>query len=137
MRRGALAGAAAAAAWAAAEPTARRLFGTSYSDVRLLGRVVSRRRWRPAGLALHVTNGAAFGAAFDAIGGRGIRAGMVAAQVENVVLWPGMALVDRFHPDRRTDAWPPLFGNGRVFAQEVAMHAVFGAVLGALVRGGR
>ncbi len=136
MRRGALAGAA-AAAWAAAEPTARRLFGTSYSDVRLLGRVVSRRRWRPAGLALHVTNGAAFGAAFDAIGGRGIRAGMVAAQVENVVLWPGMALVDRFHPDRRTDAWPPLFGNGRVFAQEVAMHAVFGAVLGALVRGGR
>ena len=33
-----------AAVWAAAEPGARRLFGTTYSDVRLLGAMVTRRR---------------------------------------------------------------------------------------------
>jgi hypothetical protein len=134
MRRGVLGGAAAAAAWAAAEPIASHVFGTTYSDVRLLGRSVSRRRWRPAGFAVHLANGALFGAVFETLGGKGARAGVVAAEVENLVLWPGMAVVDRFHPDRRTGAWPPLFGNGRVFAQEVVMHALFGAVLGAVVR---
>jgi hypothetical protein len=58
----------------------------------------------------------------------------VAAEAENLALWPGMALVDRYHPDRRSGAWPPLLRNGRVFAQEVAVHALFGAVLGALTR---
>lgn len=135
MRRGALAGIAAAAAWAAAEPALGRLFRTPYSDVRLLGGVVTRGPlWRPVGFALHLGNGAVFGAAFERLGGRGWRQGLVAAQVESAGLWPGMALVDRFHPDRKSGAWPPLLGNGRIFAYEVATHAVFGAVLGALVR---
>lgn len=134
MRRGALGGVAAAAAWAAAEPIAGRVFGTMYSDVRLLGRIVSRRRWRAAGIGVHLANGALFGAVFETLGARGAGAGVVAAQLENLALWPGMAVVDRFHPDRKTGDWPPLFGNGRVFAQEVAMHALFGAVLGAIVR---
>ena len=95
---------------------------------------MSRRRWRPAGVGVHLANGAFFGAVFETLGGKGAGAGVVAAEVENLVLWPGMAVVDRFHPDRRTGAWPPLFGNGRVFAQEVVMHALFGAVLGAVVR---
>jgi len=43
-----------------------------------------------------------------------------------------MAVVDRFHPDRRSGHWPRLLGNPRVFGQEVALHALFGAVLGAL-----
>jgi hypothetical protein len=47
-----------------------------------------------------------------------------------------MALVDRYHPDRRSGAWPPLLLNRRVFGQEVAVHVLFGAVLGALVREG-
>jgi hypothetical protein len=42
--RGATAGAAAAAVWAAGDPLLRRLAGTPYSDVRLLGRLVTRRR---------------------------------------------------------------------------------------------
>ncbi len=135
MRRGALAGIAAAAAWAAAEPALGRLFRTPYSDVRLLGGAVTRGPlWRPVGFALHLGNGAVFGAAFERLGGRGWRQGLLAAQVESAGLWPGMALVDRFHPDRRSGAWPPLLGNGRIFAYEVATHAVFGAVLGALVR---
>jgi hypothetical protein len=131
--RGALAGAAAAAVWAAAEPGARRLFGTPYSDVRLLGAMVTRRRaWPLVGVALHVANGAAFGAAFARLGGHGIAQGVLAAEAESLALWPGMALVDRYHPDRRSGAWPPLLGNRRVFAQEVAVHALFGTVLGVL-----
>ncbi len=44
-----------------------------------------------------------------------------------------MVVVDRIHPDRRSGAWPPLLRNGRVFAYEAATHALFGAVLGALL----
>jgi hypothetical protein len=132
--RGALAGAAAAAAWAAVEPVARRVFDIRYSDIRLLGAALtSGPDWRAAGWALHLLNGAVFGAVFTRLGGRGVGRGVTAAQVENIVLWvPGMALVDRFHPDRRSGAWPPLLRNGRVFAYEVAVHAVFGVVLGLL-----
>jgi hypothetical protein len=128
----------AAAAWAAAEPVAGRLFGTpaGYSDVRLLGALATRdgARWRPAGLAVHLVNGAAFGSLFAAAGGRGWRRGFAVAQAENLVLWPGMAAIDRLHPDRRSGAWPPLLTNGRVFAYEAAVHALFGAVLGSLLR---
>jgi hypothetical protein len=135
LLRGALAGAAACGAWAAAEPLARRLAGTTFSDVRLLGAIATRGRrgWRPAGLALHLVNGAVFGAVFAGLGGRGWRAGVVAAELENALLWPGMLLVDRIHPDRRSGAWPPLFSDRRVLAQEVAMHALFGVVLGLLL----
>ena len=132
--RAALAGLAAAAAWAAAEPALQRVFRTPYSDVRLLGAPLSRRRWRLAGTAVHLANGAAAGVAFRRLGLRGWKAGIAAAQLEGAALWPGMALVDRVHPDRRSGAWPPLLLNPRVFGQEVAAHAIFGAVLGALLR---
>ena len=133
MLRGALAGIAAAAAWVAVEPLGRRAHGTppTYSDVRLLG-ALAGDRWRAAGLAGHLVNGAAFGAAFRRLGGSGWRQGLAAAQAENLALWPGMAVVDRLHPDRRSGAWPPLLGNGRVFAHEAAVHAVFGVTLGLL-----
>jgi hypothetical protein len=83
---------------------------------------------------VHLVNGAAAGVLFRRLGLRGWKAGVVAAQIESAVLWPGMAVVDRYHPDRRTGAWPPLLRNPRVFGQEVAAHAIFGAVLGVLVR---
>ena len=130
----AFAGATAAAAWAAAEPALRRVFGTPYSDVRLLGAPLSRRYWRVVGTGAHLLNGAAAGFAFRRLGLRGWKAGFGAAQAEGAALWPAMALVDRYHPDRRTGAWPPLLGNGRVFGQEVAAHAIFGVVLGLLLR---
>ena len=61
---------------------------------------------------------------------------------EFVATWPGMALIDRLHPDRRSGEWPPLARNPRVIAQEALMHALFGLVLGLLTaepssRGGR
>jgi hypothetical protein len=122
----------AAAAWAAAEPALGRLFKTPYSDVRLLGAPFGRH-WRLAGTAVHLANGAAAGVAFRRLGLRGWKAGVGAAQLESAALWPGMAVVDRYHPDRRSGAWPPLLWNARVFGQEVAAHALFGAVLGALL----
>lgn len=132
--RAALAGLTAAAAWAAAEPALRRVFGTPYSDVRLIGAPLSRRHWRPIGTAIHLANGAAAGIAFRRLGLRGWKAGIAAAQLESAALWPGMAVVDRYHPERRSGAWPPLLLNPRVFGQEVAAHAIFGGVLGALLR---
>ena len=138
MIRGALAGVAAAAAWAAAEPAVARAVRTppGYSDVRLLGALVTSdgARWREAGLAAHLVNGAVLGALFEAAGGRGWRQGVVAAKLENAALWPGMAAIDRIHPDRRSGAWPRLLKNPRVFVYESAVHALFGAVLGALLR---
>jgi hypothetical protein len=126
-----LAGAAAAAIWASAEPALGRLFRTQYSDRHLLAGLTVRG---PAtGLALHLVNGALFGAVFERLGGRGSFQGALAAQVENVLLWPAMAVVDRIHPDRRSGAWPPLLRNARIFAYEAAGHALFGAVLGLLL----
>jgi hypothetical protein len=108
----------------------RRIFQAPYSDVRLLGATVTRRRaWPLIGLAAHLANGALFGLAFVRLGGEGWKRAIVAAELENA-LWPAMALVDRYHPDRRSGAWPPLLRNGRVFGYEVATHALFGAVLG-------
>jgi hypothetical protein len=130
--RGILAGISAAAVWAAAEPALGRAFGTPwYSDRRVLGGLLGVGPG--AALAAHLANGAVFGALFERAGGRGPLRGALAAQVENLALWPAMALVDRIHPDRRSGAWPPLLQNGRVFAYEAAAHALFGAVLGVLV----
>jgi hypothetical protein len=131
--RGARAGIVAAAAWIAVEPVARRVFGTPFSDVRALGRPLSRRHWRAAGTAIHLANGAAAGIAFERLGLRGWKAGVATFQAEHLATWPLMVVVDRWHPDRRCGAWPPLRRNGRVFAQEAAVHAVFGAVLGLLL----
>lgn len=134
--RGAAAGAAAAVAWAALEPLAARALGTDYTDVRLLGRMATERGWLPAGLAIHAANGAAFGAVFALAGARGPRAGLAWAAAETVATWPGMALLDRIHPDRRSGRWPRLLTDRRVFAQEAAMHAVFGLLLGLMVDDG-
>jgi hypothetical protein len=131
--RGALAGMVAAGVWAAAEPLLQRAFRTPYSDVRLLGRAVTRgRAWPAVGTAIHVANGAVFGLVWERLGGGGWKRGIAAAQVENVLFWPGMAIVDRYHPDRREGDLPPLLRSGRVFGYEVATHALFGAVLGLL-----
>ena len=133
MVRGVVAGAVAAAVWVAAEPLGQRVFRTPYSDVRLLGALLTARApWRGVGIAAHLANGALFGATFSRIGGGGWRQGLVAAELENLVLWPAMALVDRIHPDRRRGSWPPLVSNPRVFAYEATMHALFGVVLGLL-----
>lgn len=132
--RGAAAGASAAAAWLAVEPLLARALGTGYTDARLLGRLVSERRPLAAGIVAHTLNGAAFGAVFALAGARGPRAGLAWAGVETLATWPGMALMDRIHPDVRSGRWPRLLTDRRIFAQEVAVHALFGLLLGLQVR---
>lgn len=90
--------------------------------------------WRTLGLTLHVANGAAFGAVFDRAGLAGAKAGVAAAQLENLALWPALAVMDEIHPDRREGNWPRLVTNRRILLQEVVAHGLFGAVLGTLVR---
>jgi len=101
--------------------------------VRLLGALLTARApWHRVGIAVHLANGALFGATFGRMGAGGWRQGLVAAELENLVLWPVMALADRIHPDRRSGSWPPLVSNRRIFAYEATMHALFGVVLGLL-----
>lgn len=132
MLRGAVAGVLAAWVWAAAEPLAGRILRTSYTDVRLLGGLIAASHWRPVGLIVHLINGAVFGAAFVRIGGHGPLRGVLAAEAENLLLWPTMAVFDHLHPDRRHGAWGQLFASTRIFAYEALMHALFGVVLGLL-----
>lgn len=134
IRREASAGAVAAAAWLAVEPLACRVFATPFSTPRLLGAPVAPgRAGTAAGVALHLVNGALAGVAFSRLGIRDWKRGLIASQAENVLLWPALAVVDRYHPERRAGRWPPLLRSGRAFAKEAAVHAVFGAVLGLLL----
>jgi hypothetical protein len=133
--RGAAAGAAAAAVWAAQQPLDKRLFGSGYDDVELLGKLVTRKRWWPlAGLGIHIANGAAFGAVYaiarPPLPGPGWARGLLAAQLENFGLWPLVRLTDRYHPAR--GELPRLAGDRRALAQATWRHAIFGIVLGAL-----
>jgi hypothetical protein len=134
--RAASAGATAALVWAALERLDARVFACDYSDVALLGKAVSRRHWRPIGLALHAANGAVFGLVFDAVRRRThlkpvpLAVGMALA--ENAAFWPLVSLVDRYHPARGEPGLPPLRGNGSAFAQACWRHALFGWVLGRL-----
>src|SRR5215217_7916664 len=118
--RAALAGAAAAAAWAAVEPLDRRLFGCDYSDVALLGKALTRGRlWPAVGLTLHAANGAVFGLAFAAIQrrtrARPATLALGLALAEHLALFPLSYLVDRRHPARGEPGIPPLLSNPRAF----------------------
>jgi hypothetical protein len=135
--RGALAGAAAAAVWAAQQPLDQRVFGVDYDDVELLGRLVtSGRAAYPVGLAMHVFNGAAFGAVY-ANAGRALPVpavlrGPLAGLAEHLATWPGTAALSRVHP--AAAELPQLWGSGRAFAQATWRHVLFGTVLGELER---
>jgi hypothetical protein len=126
--RGALAGAVAAGVWAAQQPLDMKVFGVDYDDTELLGRsVTDGPLWRPAGVAMHLANGALFGAVYAAAAGRvplpSWARGPAAAMSEHAATWPLMSLVRR-----------DLFANPRAFAQATWRHALFGVVLGELER---
>ena len=127
--RGALAGTVGAAVWLAQQPLDRRAFGVDYDDAELLGRLIARGR--PAatlvGAAVHLQNGALFGALYANVAPSiplpPVLRGPLTGLLEHVVTWPAVLLVD-----------PPLFRNGRGFAQSAWRHALFGLVLGELER---
>jgi hypothetical protein len=135
--RAALAGAAAALVWAALEPIDKRVFRNDYSDVAMLGKLVTRTRaWPVAGVAIHVTNGALFGLAAEetrrltAAAPR--RVALALALAENFALFPLVYVVDRRHPARGEAGVAPSF-TVRGLAQETTRHALFGLVLGRLL----
>ncbi len=134
----ALSGAVAAAAWAAVEPFDRRWFRFDYSDVALLGLLVTRGpRWRLAGITIHLLNGAAAGIVFWALhlwlGGSVFWGAVLFALVEHVLTYPLTLLTDRHHPARGAPQLPPMARSGRAFAQATFRHLLFGVVLGALL----
>jgi hypothetical protein len=124
MMRGATAGAAAAAVWAAQEPLDMRVFGIPYSDPKLLAKPVGGSRI--AGVPIHLANGAAFGAIYSAVAqrvpGPAIAKGIAAGMAEHLATWP----LTRFLPGVQ------LWGNRRAFWQAVWRHMLFGALLGVL-----
>ena len=67
--------------------------------------LTARERWRRVGIVMHLANGAFFGATFARMGRGGWRQGLIAAELENLVLWPTMAVFDRIHSDRRRGSW--------------------------------
>jgi hypothetical protein len=134
---GALAGSVAATVWAAQQPLDKRVFGSRYDDLEVLGKLVTRGpAWPAAGLALHILNGAAFGAAYALarpfIPGPPLAAAVTAAMAENFAGWPLGPLVDRHHP-ARSDL-EHLTGNRRALAQATWRHLLFGLILGDLER---
>jgi hypothetical protein len=135
--RGAVCGAVAAAVWALQQPADKIVFSSPYDDVELLGKAVTRGDgWFPAGLAVHLGNGAAFGAAYANIAPAlpipPVLRGPAVALIEHLATWPAGALSDRFHPARKE--LPSLAGNRAAFAQATWRHLLFGLVLGELER---
>jgi hypothetical protein len=136
--RGALAGAVAAGVWAAQQPLDQRVFGVRYDDTELLGKAVTRRSpaWRVAGLAMHLANGAVFGAVYANVARRvplpSWMKGPAAGLGEHVTSWPLVIVTDRVHPARAE--LPTLGTNPAAFAQATWRHLLFGVVLGELER---
>jgi hypothetical protein len=135
--RGAVCGAVAAAVWAIEQPLDKMLFRSSYDDIELLGKAVWHGgSWYPAGLALHMQNGAVFGAVYANLAPvlplPPVARGPVCALAENFLLWPLTLATDHFHPARRE--LPRLAGNRRALAQATWRHLMFGFVLGELER---
>jgi hypothetical protein len=135
--RGALAGTVAAGVWAAQQAVDKRVFACAYDDTELLGKLVTRgAAWPPVGAALHLANGAVFGALYANLAPRlplpSWARGPAAALAEHLATWPLTAVTDRFHPAR--EELPRLGASGRAFAQATWRHLLFGVVLGELER---
>jgi hypothetical protein len=136
--RGAVAGAVATVVMTLEQPLDQRLFDSRYDDVEILGKLVTRGdHWRGVGWALHVENGAIFGAAYarlkPSLPGPAVLRGLLVGLIEHLATWPMTALVDRYHPARKE--LPKLTANRRAFGQATIRHAVFGIVLGLLEDG--
>jgi hypothetical protein len=133
--RGAIAGAVAGVAWRAAEPALRRLFGHPYADAGLATAFVARGRAETAlQYAVQLAGGAAFGAVFVAAGGRTVRQAVSTVLAENAALWPLVGAVQGRHPHVRSGAWPPPFRDPRALAVSASGHALYGVLLGLLLR---
>jgi hypothetical protein len=131
--RGGVAGAVATVMMTLEQSLDQRLFHSKYDDVEILGKLVCRGDdWQPIGYALHVQNGAIFGAAYarlrPSLPGPAVIRGLMVGLIEHIATWPMTVLVDRYHPARKE--LPQLAANPRAFGQATIRHALFGIVLG-------
>jgi len=136
LLRGALAGAAAAGVWAAQQPLDKRVFGVDYDDAELLGRFVAPgRAGYAAGVVLHLTNGALFGALYarvrPALPLPAMLRGPAAGLAEHLATWPATAALPRVPA---YEPLPQLWGSWPAFAQATWRHLLFGTVLGEIER---
>src|SRR5215211_4568004 len=101
--RGGVAGAVATAVMTLEQPLDKRLFDSKYDDVEILGKLVTRGdHWQRIGFALHVQNGANFGAAYaplkPSLPGPAVLRGLLVGLTEHLATWPTVApLIDRYH----------------------------------------
>lgn len=127
----------AAAVWALQQPLDKLAFSSRYDDVEYVGKALIRGDgWYPVGLAVHMSNGALFGAVYANLAPLmpippPLR-GPVTALGEHLALWPLGSLSDRTHPAR--EELPKLGGNREAFLQSTWRHLLFGLVLGELER---
>ena len=103
--RGAVAGVVAAGIWALQQPLDQKLFGVRYDDTELLGKLVTRgSAWPAAGTAMHLLNGAAFGAVYSQLAPRlplpGWARGPAVGLLEHLASWPLTLVTDKRHPAR-------------------------------------
>lgn len=134
---GSIAGVSAGIAYAIEQEIDLRVFGHNTDDFTLLGRMITSdgHLIRPLGLAMHLGNGAAVGAAYalvvhDRLPGPPIARSLAFLMVETVALYP-LAVFEQYHPairEGRLDSYLTPTG----FAQQVLRHVAFGAVLGPL-----
>jgi hypothetical protein len=135
--RAVAAGSAASGAYLLAQALDRRLVPNGYDDLILSGGLISRdpTRRRVLGLLAHCTLGIALAAAYDATRPlfprlAGPVRGLLFAQAENLILYPGVPLLNAMHPAVRSGDLPSLL-TWRYFWIEIWRHAAYGLVLGA------
>lgn len=134
-----MAGFGGAVAYLAAQELDRRVADPRSDDLILLGGLVTDRAvvWRPLGLVMHLLAGVAFAQAFQSLAAPRLPGpywlrGVLAAQIENTILFPLLYPIERFHPAVKSGALVSLTGP-TYLARSVWRHLALGAVLGALL----
>lgn len=134
---GAVAGMTGIAAWLAVQEIDRRLLDPGANDLVFLGGMVTQddALIEPVGLAIHLANGAAAGAAYalllhDRLPGPPVARGVTFILAEHLGLYPLMLLEDR-HPSIRRGRLSR-YWTGTAFFQQTIRHLAFGAVLSTL-----
>lgn len=135
-----LAGGVASGGYLCAQALDRRLTGNEYDDLLLWGGLLSSvpRRQRALGLGVHLTLGMSLAAVYSILLPSlptmpGPIRGFLFAQLENSLAYPGVPLINRIHPEVRSGRLPRLTTIG-YWAAETWRHAVYGLLLGALLR---
>lgn len=114
------------------------LAGNRTNDLQLLSGMIpgQERRWRSLGALMHFGNSVALAVVFARVRGylpgRGWMRGLIFGQLENLTLYPLVVVIGRFHPAVKSGRLDH-YARPLPMLQEIARHAAFGAVLGALL----